>query len=511
MEERGTGDRSQARLLASGALAQQAAQVLGLLAMFAIVTVLAHRLSLSELGAYGLLSSLAGYLVIVQNAGAAAAVRDMAAAHDDRERNGVFSTAASLYALAGLVAGLALALAGVLLSAAIDLASSVRHQAQLGSLLLGAVTFAGWPLTVSRDALRARQLFVRAAVTDMAAVAAYVAVVLGLVYGGAGLAVVIGASGSIPLIVGIAATAVARSSGLPFRFERRAVSRSTARALLGTAGYLSLIEALAASVYALNRAILGVMRSAATVGLFEGPIRAHNLLRSLNGAVTVTALPTAARYRAGDDTRRLEALLVRGVRYTLALVVPLTVTGMLLAGPILDVWLGGRFRDAGGAMAILLSHWLLSGCSGLLTAVLVALGRARDVARWASGVALGDVVLALALTPVLGLEGVALANSLPYVLLFPVLLGLTLREVRVGLGVLLRDAFAPAYLLGAALAAVLAVVRLVADPGTLPAVAAAALAAQLAYWFAYYLVWLDESERALVRGVVGDLLSRRRG
>ena len=44
------GASGQARLLASGSLVQQAAQVTGLVAMFVIVAVLARRLSLSELG-----------------------------------------------------------------------------------------------------------------------------------------------------------------------------------------------------------------------------------------------------------------------------------------------------------------------------------------------------------------------------------------------------------------------------------------------------------------------------
>ena len=54
---RGDGE---ARLLASGALLQQVAQGSGLLVLLAIVTLLARRLSVSELGAYGLVASLAG-------------------------------------------------------------------------------------------------------------------------------------------------------------------------------------------------------------------------------------------------------------------------------------------------------------------------------------------------------------------------------------------------------------------------------------------------------------------
>ena len=40
--------------MAAGALTQQAAQVTGLVVLLAVVTVLARRLSLAELGTYGL-------------------------------------------------------------------------------------------------------------------------------------------------------------------------------------------------------------------------------------------------------------------------------------------------------------------------------------------------------------------------------------------------------------------------------------------------------------------------
>jgi O-antigen/teichoic acid export membrane protein len=322
---------------------------------------------------------------------------------------------------------------------------------------------------------------------------------------GASLSLVIGASGTIPLLAGLGCTAVARAARLPFRFERAAIGRPVARALLGTAGYLSLTEAFAASIYAVNRAILGLFKSAATVGLYEGPVRAHNLLRALNAAEIVTVLPTAARYRAEGDSARMAELLVRGIRYSLALVVPLAVTAMVLAAPLLDVWLGPGFREAGGALAILLAHWLVSGCTGLLTALLVGLDRARDVARWAGAVALADLALALALVPPLGLKGVALATSVPYLALFPLLLRMALARVPVGLETLTREAFLPAYFLAALLAAPLAALRLAADIDGLGAVAAMLLAPPC-YWAAYYMLWLRPAERRLVREVARDLL-----
>ena len=89
--------QSEARLLASGALLQQAAQGAGLLALLTIVTILARRLdSVSALAAYGLIASLAGYLLVLRNSVAASAVRAMAGAVDRDERAQVFCAAAAL-------------------------------------------------------------------------------------------------------------------------------------------------------------------------------------------------------------------------------------------------------------------------------------------------------------------------------------------------------------------------------------------------------------------------------
>ena len=501
----------EARVLASGSLVQQLSQVTGLLAIFAVITVLARRLTLEQFGVYGLLASLAGYLVVIQNAGASAAVRNMASATDAKGRERSFSTAVLIYVAAGLVSGALVALLGTALSLALELSGSLSHQARLGSLLLGLVTALGWPITIYRDALRANQMFVRAALIEIGSLVAYGALVLGLAFAGASLAVLIAASGSVPLLAGIAAAAGARLSGLPYRFRRGAATREETRAFTRLAGYVSSSEAAATAIYALDRVILGLFRSAATVGLYEGPVRAHNLIRALNSAVPVTVIPTASRYFAGSDERRLAELLTRGIRYTLALAVPLTVTGIVLAPPILEVWLGREFRQAGLAMAILMSYWLVNGCAGVLQGILVAGERAHALARLAWGITLANVVMALALTPWLGLEGVAIATAVPYLVAFPFLMRVVLRLVPVGARVLLRESFVPAYSLAAGLGAGLALARVALPLDTVPAVLAVAGVGLLAYWLAFYLLWMRPDERRLVRHMGAAFLPGRRG
>ena len=501
----------QAHLIASGSLVQQLSQVTGLLAMFAIITVLARRLTLAEFGVYGLLTSLAGYLLVIQNSAASAAVRNMAAATDAPGRDRSFSTAVLIYAAAGAITGVLLAGVGLVLSAAVDLSEELERQARIGSILLGVVTALGWPITIYRDAMRASQLFVRAALIEIGSLVVYAALVLGAAFADADLALLIPVSGTIPMLAGLGAAVGAKVSGLPYRFRLGTATREDARAFAQLAGYVSLSEAAGTVIYALDRVILGLFKSAATVGLYEGPVRAHNLIRALNAAVTVTVLPTASRYFGRSDERRLGELVIRGVRYTLALAVPLTVTGMVLAPPILEVWLGPEFRQAGLAMAILMSYWLVNGCTGVLQGILVAGERAQALARLAWGVALANLAISLALTPWLGLEGVTIGTAVPYLVAFPFLMRLVLGLVPVDSAKLLRESFLPPYSLGLVLAAGLASARIAFELDRVGAVLGIAAAGVVAYWLAFYLLWMRPEERALVRQVGGGFLRPRAG
>ena len=495
------GAPGEARLLASGALLQQAAQASGLLVLLVIVTVLARRLSVSALGAYGLVASLAGYLLVFRNSLASSTVRALAAAPDAGERGLMFTTAAALYLGVGAATGVLIAAAGCAIAATI-LSGDLATQATVGALLLGLTSAVGLSATMFLDALRAERRLVLGASIEIAGVLIHLAVMLALILGGAGLGVVIGLSGSIPLWSGaLAALAVHRT--LPWaRPWRGAYSRVRAAQIVPTAGRLLAVELSNLVVYGLDRVILGAFGAPRTVGLYEGPVRAHNLLYALGGALSVPTVPTASRYLAGDERRRLRELALRGSRYTLALFVPLCVTLMALSKPLLEAWLGERYGAGATALTILVSYWLLYGALLVTPGFLVGSGRTRGLARVLVGVAAANLALSLALTPALGLEGPALGTAIPFALAYPLLLRMALSVSGATVGELARRAWLPAYSLGALLAGGLLLLRTSVGLDSPAAVAAAGAGGVLAYWAAFYLLWLAPDERALVRGLV---------
>ena len=495
---RGPGE---ARLLASGALLQQLAQASGLLALLVIVTLLARRLTVSELGAYGLVASLAGYLLVLRNSVAAAAVRAMAGATDREERASVFVVAQRLYALTGAVTGLLIALVALVLAGTI-LDGDLARDARAGGLGLGAVTAVGIAASIQLDRLRAERMFPRAAGAEIAAVAIYLILMVTLILTDADLALIIALSGALPLLSGAICGVLVRRAGL-WVSGGRARERRHTRAIVPTAGWLLVIELSNLAMYASGRIVLGAVKTPRAVGLYEGPVRAHNLLYALGGALAVPTVPTASRYVATDDERRLRELAVRGSRYTLALFVPLCVTLIVLSKPIIGVWLGDRYVEGAAAMSILVSYWLLYGALIVTPGFLAGVGEARAAAGPRPCAAALTLVIALILTAEGGVAGPAVATAGALTLAFPFLLQAGLRASGVELSELLRRAAAPAYGAGAVLAGALAAIRFGLEPDALPVVAVVAIGGVALYWTAYYALVLDPAEQELVRSLLG--------
>jgi O-antigen/teichoic acid export membrane protein len=156
------------------------------------------------------------------------------------------------------------------------------------------------------------------------------------------------------------------------------------------------------------------------------------------------------------------------------------------------------------------AYWLLYGALVVTPGFLVGAGRAPQVARLMVVLAVANLVLVVLLTPELGVEGPALATTIPFAVAFPLMLRLGLRAADVSVVELAKRALMPAYLLGTALGGALLAVRVGLEPETLPAVAATAIGGVFAFWAAFYLLVLDADERELTRGLV-TRGHRRRG
>jgi O-antigen/teichoic acid export membrane protein len=192
---------------------------------------------------------------------------------------------------------------------------------------------------------------------------------------------------------------------------------------------------------------------------------------------------------------------LRGSRYVLAATLPVTIVIICLAQPILDVWLGKRYGGAATAVAIFTATFVLADAS-VIGSMLMGVSRLRELTVYTWAVALVNLAISLALTPIIGVDGVVAGTTGAYVLLYPLLLRFICAEIPVTFRDLAREVWLPGYSLGVLLAAGLVAVRLTLSPHTLVSVVFTGCCSMLLYWLAFYVLWMRPDERALVRSVL---------
>ncbi|HEY7960552.1 MAG TPA: oligosaccharide flippase family protein [Solirubrobacteraceae bacterium] len=488
--------------LAAGALAQQVALTVSSVTMLVVLTVLARRMSLSEFGVYGLLISIPTYLLFAQGSVEAAGVRAIAQAQTQQDQDRALTTALSVYICFGIVAAALIVFGGFALLSVFRIPPRLHADAQMGLLTLGIVNVAAWPAKAAQDALRGNRRFLESAAAEACAYLCFgVLIALALALSGP-LWLLVALGGSIPLMVGAWSCLALLVVRLPLRPRASMLSLAYTRSFLSISVYLLLGGLTDFVIYSLDRTILGIYRPVSTVGLYEGPVRVHNLLRQFQSALMLTVMPAAAAYVGAGDHLRLRELLVRGTRYITLAVTPLAVTAMVLAGPILHVWLGRRFDSAATAMTIFVSYWLFASGLGVGQTMMLAAGRMRILLAYATVVAVLNLGISLALTPSLGLEGVVIGTSVAYLLLVPASVYIVCRTFAVPIGRFLREGFTVAFAAGGVLAAfeLLAHAALPLERAVtlLPTIAVGLLA----YALGVYHTGLHPREQMLVRGLV---------
>jgi O-antigen/teichoic acid export membrane protein len=241
----------------------------------------------------------------------------------------------------------------------------------------------------------------------------------------------------------IAFSLAARRTHATLQWGGRHVSRKTLRELGGFGSWNLLFTIAGLFLWSSDSIVIGRMLGAAVVPFYAIPFmlisHGHALVRGFSAPLT----PAAAALGVQDPSR-LAAVLLRGTR--LALILILASNGMLivLAKDLFRLWIGQEYAPSWTIYACLVASFWFVGAH--LPAYNILLG-AGDIRRPAAAVLLATtaaLVLKIAIAQDAGLMGVALVNV---VCLLPVM-GIYLpycacRLARISLADLYRQAYLP--------------------------------------------------------------------
>jgi O-antigen/teichoic acid export membrane protein len=459
-----------------------------------------HHLGKAQYGLWMLVTSLTGYLQLLDLGYGNGLVRQVTQADargDEEGMNAALSTFLFVYLGIGAVAfGAVVILASFALPRFPNLSPDEVRTARLVLLIVGARAAIAFPMSVFGSITTARQRF---------ALTGSIAIVVALVQGAATYLLLRAGYGLVPLVsvttlLAIASygayIAAARLTFPGLRLSPRRFSVAQAREVTTFSLYLFLISLAIQFGYNIDNLIIAAFAGTSAVAVYAIAFRLADYQRQLCNQFNGLLFPVVVRFSAADEVDSLRATLVDGTRIALGLIIGVTLCLVTFADRLVAVWMGPGFADSLPALYVLAAAGTVLVAAGPLGNLLLARGRHRVVAFSCLGEAVLNLVLSIWLVRRYGIVGAAVGTAVS-VTISNVLVQMpaACRLLDMPIGAFLRRISAPALIALAPGVAAAWLLRTTASPSTFVDIVIAGAIVGVVYVAAFIGLGLDRVDR----------------
>jgi O-antigen/teichoic acid export membrane protein len=404
---------SAARLVRN-TLANGAASVFGVLVFLVLTPFMIVQLGAEAYGVYTLsltLSFLGGYAAFTDLGIEAATARFIAEARsdgDDELVNRLASTTLAFFSslavvLAPLIAGLSFVLVDLF-----DVNADLHDQAVLCFALTGAQLLFEMPARTYFAVLEGTQHFTAYQACQIFRLLAQAAMFVAVLVLDLGIGALGGATALSSLLVLLLAHRLAHRVVPGLHVSPRRGSRELLRTMLGYSGGLVGLRLFGTLYLQMDRVIIGAAMGPRFVTVYEIANKIRSAA-SLAQSVAASALvPATAFVRAQPQV--LREMFLRGTAYTVAASLPVAVSVVIFAEPLISTWIDPKYTNAVTPARLFTIYLALASVQIVGTTMVVALGYVRFMLLVSAPTVLADLVISILLVGPLGINGVIIAS-----------------------------------------------------------------------------------------------------
>ncbi len=156
--------------------------------------------------------------------------------------------------------------------------------------------------------------------------------------------------------------------------------------------------------------MLGWFRSANDIGYYSVGQKIIFVLYVLPAVISTAAFPALTRLASQQKKGEFAELLVKTIKTTLIIALPVAVGGIIVAPKLINLLFGPEYQAAVTAFRILLASLVINYPSTVLGNALFAYDQQKQFIKYAAIGAGGNIVFNLALIPYWGVEGAAVST-----------------------------------------------------------------------------------------------------
>ena|GEM_PF-999209 len=294
------------------------------------------------------------------------------------------------------------------------------------------------------------------------------------------------------------------------RIRLRHFSTERLKEITGFSAFLLIIDLANKINYCTDTLVIGAFLNTAVIATWSVAQRLADTTQRLTGQLNGALFPVVVDNATVGENNRLRIMFLQGTRLSLALVLLFAIGMIVLARPVVLVWVGPQFLDSVPIIYLLAIVVTIRVANSTATTILKGAEGHRLLAYSNISIAVTNLLLSILLVRYYGMIGVALGTLIPlgFVSMF-VLFPAACRRVEVSIREALITAVWPAVWPGALTAAFLIIASQFAGPSAL-LILLEALSAGLLYAGTFLLLAVPRTERRWYLDKAKQVLQRPR-
>lgn len=186
--------------------------------------------------------------------------------------------------------------------------------------------------------------------------------------------------------------------------------------ILKSAWPMAILSLLGIFMFNLDIVMLGWFRSAEEIGQYSAAQRIVYILFMLPAIISNSIFPSLSKSAGENDKSKVSRIMEKSVSLSLFLAIPITVGGIVLGGPIMDLIYGSEYFAGALVFQILILTVLINFPSSMALNLIMVYDRQRKMANYVIVTSAINFVLNLVLIPKFGIAGAAIATLVAHLI-----------------------------------------------------------------------------------------------
>lgn len=248
-----------------------------------------------------------------------------------------------------------------------------------------------------------------------------------------------------------------------------------------------------------NPWIIGLFMPVSAIATYSVASKFHGAAKTLSGMASSAMMPVASALDAQAQKERLLSLHLRATKYAAAVSLPVILSGIVLAAPLIHAWVGPKYLSAAPLAQVFLAYLIFALQTNTSMSIMLGMGEHRRVLTPMIVATVVNVALSVFLTQSYGAIGVIIGTAVSGLIIWASAQTIMMRLLGESLGRYVRESLLGPYGVAIPVYAGLWAVTAWLPPANIFAVLAYALVAWVIYMALFVYNGLSPAERVDLR------------